>query len=53
MDQMRSGYDATVGQTLLANGVNYEPAVVGGIPGMWCRPKKHSAKGGPFDAAIL
>jgi acetyl esterase/lipase len=53
MDQMRSGYDATVGQTLLADGVNYEPAVAGGIPGMWCRPKEHSAKDAPVDAAIL
>ena len=48
LDQMRVEYDAMVGQTLPAHGVTYEAAMVGGLTGVWCRPKNART-----DAAIL
>jgi acetyl esterase/lipase len=48
LEQMRAGYDANVGLTRPADGVTYEPATVGGVAGVWCRPKDART-----DAAIL
>jgi monoterpene epsilon-lactone hydrolase len=45
LEQMRAGYDAMVGRTPPAAGVTYEAATIGGIPGLWCRPK--DARTGP------
>jgi epsilon-lactone hydrolase len=39
LEQTRAGYDANVGLTLPADGVTYEPATVGGVAGVWSRPK--------------
>jgi acetyl esterase/lipase len=48
LEQMRADYDANVSLTRPADGMTYEPATVGGVPGVWCRPKDSRA-----DAAIL
>jgi acetyl esterase/lipase len=36
--ELRQGYDAMVGQTPSAAGINYEAALAGGASGFWCRP---------------
>jgi hypothetical protein len=44
----RAAFDAVIERTPAADGVAYEAARVGGVPGCWCRPADASA-----DAAIL
>lgn len=34
----RPGFDAMTAKTPAAEGVTYEPAAIGGVPGWWCRP---------------
>lgn len=36
----RPGFDAVIEKTPAADGVAYEAATVGGVPGWWCRPEK-------------
>lgn len=35
----RPAYDTLLSKLPAAQGVTYEPAVVGGVPGWWCRPE--------------
>jgi epsilon-lactone hydrolase len=44
----RAAFDELMAKTPAADDVLYESAIVGGIPGWWCRPIEASA-----DAAIL
>ena len=37
--EAREAYDGIMEQTPDAPGVAYEPGVVGGVPGIWCRPR--------------
>jgi acetyl esterase/lipase len=46
--EAREAYDAIMEQTPDAPGVAYERGVVGGVPGVWCRPQTASP-----DAVIL
>ena len=34
----RAGFDEVIAHTVAADNVAYETAVVGGVPGLWCRP---------------
>jgi monoterpene epsilon-lactone hydrolase len=34
----RAGFDEIVGRTVAADGIAFETGVVGGVPGLWCRP---------------
>jgi acetyl esterase/lipase len=43
----RAMFDGLMEKTLAADGVTYEKADVGGVPGWWCRPK------GPAAAAAI
>jgi acetyl esterase/lipase len=44
----RGAFDAVMEQTILAQGITYEAAEVGGVPGWWCRPTNAEE-----DVAIL
>jgi epsilon-lactone hydrolase len=43
----RPAFDAIMRQTPAANGIEYAPDTIGGVPGIWCRPSD------PTDRAIL
>lgn len=45
---VRPGFDEMTRQVPLAAGITYEPDVLAGVPGWWCR-----VPGGPAHAAIL
>ena len=43
--EARAGFDETIARTPHAEGVTYEAATVGGVPGWWCRPANDAGDG--------